>query len=230
MALIIKNTTGSSILHTASGLSFPQNSSTEVSSSDQVKLLDQQMLDLIVAGSLLVNDGTADITDHASAWNAVQGLFAKVEISKQTESKPFAEPTHRTKRHAVASAVTCAPDSYENVDFQLTEERYVSGGVLVAKNWEFGDWITAEIHDKDAVIPEAYRAATCEAWPTVASYIIREYVEPHSIAGYGRAFIDTRPLAAKVTAGLYLRVVYNAAATGSSRLVIVNYHLSKKLT
>jgi hypothetical protein len=229
MALIIKNTTGSAVLHINSGLSFPANSSTSVDAADQLKLLDQQSMDLIVAGTFLINDGTTDISDHAAAWNALAGLFAKVEISKQVEPKPFAEPTHRTKRNAVSAPVTCAINASTNLDFQLTEERYVSGGVLVAQNWEFGDYITAEIHDKDGVIPEAYRAATCEAWPTVASYITKEFVEPHAVSGYGRAFIDTRPLAAKVTAGLYLRVVYTTLNSGSARQVIVNYHLAKKL-
>ena len=80
---------------------------------------------------------------------------------KVDELQPFAEPTYRTKRNATGSIVSCPINQSTVIDFQMTEERYVSGGTLIAKNVEFGDYICAEVYDKDSVIPEAYRAALC---------------------------------------------------------------------
>ena len=139
------------------------------------------------------------------------------------ELEPFAKPTFRTKRNATTSIVSCALNTSTVIDFDLTEERYVAGGMLLIENYEFGDYVTAEVNDKNGVIPEAYRAALCEAHPTVAKYIEKEWVSGanHSIS--------TMPLNAKITAGLCLRVTYHATNSGSARNVLINYDLTKKL-
>jgi hypothetical protein len=141
---------------------------------------------------------------------------------------PFAQPTYRTKRNATSSLITIAANSHEHVDFRLTAERYVSGGCIIVDGAEFGDYAEAEVVDADSVIPEAYRAALCENWPTVAKYIEKEWIEVNK-GGITRHKIDTYPLNAKITAGLYLRVTYYTTSTGSSRSVGVNYYLTKKL-
>ena len=73
MAKIIKNTTGSSILHTNSGINFPANSSTELGTQDISRVLDSQTLSLISSGSFVYNDGSSDVTDPAKAWSYLTG-------------------------------------------------------------------------------------------------------------------------------------------------------------
>jgi len=142
------------------------------------------------------------------------------------ESQPFAAPTHRTKRDA-SEWVDCDANATTIIDYQLTEERYVSGGEIIYKDAKKGDYITAEVHDADYVIPEAYRAALCEDHPIVAKYIIKKQLKPCS--GYDSFEINTYPLNARITAGLYLRVSYVASSESGTREVAVNYMLTKKL-
>jgi hypothetical protein len=158
----------------------------------------------------------------------------EVSVVQTIEAMPFATPSYRTKRNATTSTVTIAPNGNQDVQFHLTSERYVSGGDLIIENAEFGDYITAEVEDIDGLIPVPYRAATCEAWPVISSYIEKEFVKIN-VAGSVQAgavtihSIDTYPLNAKITAGLYLCIHYYAVNKGLDRKIAVNYHLTKKL-
>jgi hypothetical protein len=157
-----------------------------------------------------------------------------VNIVSAPEPEPFAIPSYRTKRNATASIVTIEPSNTQTIDFKLTAERYVSGGCLVIENAEFGDYCTAEVIDIDGVIPEIYRSTMCENYPTVAMYIEKEFIKvktPGTVTAGSitQHEIDTYPLHAKITPGLYLRVTYTAVNSGLNRRAVVNYHLTKKL-
>jgi hypothetical protein len=175
-------------------------------------------------GALIGNDGTVDFT----AAIAVKYLLGSaVEVTKLSEAEPFAKPTYRTKLNATADIVTIAPNTTGEINFQLLSERYVTGGSLVVKNAVIGDFITAEVKDLDGVIPEIYRPALCEAHPIVSAYIEKHWVEVQG--EYSNMKINTYPLNAKITPGLYLCVSYHAVNSGSNRELGVNYHLTKKL-
>lgn len=146
-----------------------------------------------------------------------------------TDTPPFARPDFRTKMSASASIAECAINSSTNMDFQIAEERYISGGSCSIKNAKFGDYITAEVYDKDSVIPEAYRENLCEDWPCVAKYIEKRWVLVDDDTKNINIFFDTYPLNAKISAGLYLRITYNAINEGSTREVVINYNLTKQL-
>jgi len=150
-----------------------------------------------------------------------------VVITEVVEAKPFAEPTHRTRRNAIPALVTCAKDSATNVDFTLPEELYATGGSIIIKNSEMGDWIEAEIVDTLGIIPEPYRAALCEDYPIVANYVLKHYIAATDIIV--KEEIETYPLNAKISQGLALRIIYHAVDSGIDRVVAVNYHLSRKL-
>ena len=141
---------------------------------------------------------------------------------------PFAEPTYRTKRNATQSIVSIEPDNYQNIDFLMTAERYVAGGLIIIENAVFGDYLTAEVIDIDGVIPSLYRAALCENWPTVALYVEKAWILASGDI-MTKMEMDTYPLNAKISAGLYLRITYHAINSGSTRRVAVNYYLTKKL-
>lgn len=162
--------------------------------------------------------------NYKSGANQTPVTYTETTI---TETPPFATPSYRTKHDATPSITSVTANDHVHIDFQLTAERYVSGGCLVVKNAQFGDYVTAEVYDKDSVIPEAYRAALCESWPVVALYTIKEWVRYQG--DYTVHEIDTTPLNAKITAGLYLRVTYYAVDAGSTREILINYNLTKKL-
>jgi hypothetical protein len=155
-----------------------------------------------------------------------------IEVGKLPPQQPYAEPTYRTKHAKRDDAVTVANGSSADIDYVMPVERYASGGTIVIKNPQFGDWIEASIQDPNGTIPEPYRVAICENWPLVAQYIEGQYIEvTNSLSIYTKQGIDTRPLVAKINPGLVLRVTYHAAdiADAPDRQVLVNYFLSKKL-
>ena len=184
---------------------------------------DSKVMADISSLKLLVHDGTSYITDAAKAVaHFLDSAVAQVSVISQT---PFAEPSFRTKRDKTPSIVTVSPGATEIIDFMLTQERYVTGGSMAIEGSEMGDYVSAEIYDKDSIIPSPYRDALCESWPCVAKYINGQWV-PKSVT---HMEINTYPLSAKVSAGLYLRVTYTASQAGSSRKVGVTYFLNKKL-
>jgi hypothetical protein len=174
-----------------------------------------------------VNEDTLDSIVNAHTGEPLPSTCPQVEVTSLPEPQPFAVPTYRTKRNCT-EIVTIAAGEAENIEHLLIEERYVTGGTLIVEGATFGDYVTASIIDKDGVIPEAYRAAICEDWPTVATYIEKTFVEVED-GTTTRHRIDTYPLNAKITQGLYLRLTYNATSDGVARKAAVNYYLSKKL-
>lgn len=147
-----------------------------------------------------------------------------VEVSIK-ETPPFAKPDFRTKRNATAGWVNCEPGTTSNIDHVLQEDLYVCGGELIVDNAKKGDFVSAEVFDYFSGIPQEYRSTLCENWPTVAKYIIKQWVQP----GTSTIVINTYPLNARVTAGLSLRVTYNTSQESGTRSVAVNYYLAKKL-
>jgi hypothetical protein len=143
--------------------------------------------------------------------------------------RPFADPLFRTKVNACEQIASISPGESSSVDFRMPEELYLYGGNIIIVNPQLGDFIQCSIYDKDSVIPEAYRSAICENWPTVALYIVKQFVEVPAEGTSVKDGLDTRPLIAKITAGLYLRLNYTATQSGIARQVAVNYNLLKKL-
>lgn len=166
--------------------------------------------------------------------NAEQVLFETTYKSKcnqkvgQGDFSPYAIPIFRTKRNAIDSVKTCPPNTTTAINFQLPSELHAHGGCLIIKNAELGDYVYAEVKDVDGIIPSPYRTALCESWPVVAQYIPKEFIEI-SNGAYTVQKIDTSPLIAKITAGLYLTISYVAVNAGTDRLVAINYYLDKKL-
>jgi hypothetical protein len=176
----------------------------------------------------LVKNGEADVLDFETNYKAL----ANQKVGGG-DLFPFAIPTHRTKRNAVTGpeitgATKCLKNASTEIKMKLTQELFASGGCLIIKNADFGDYVTAEVEDHDSIIPAAYRPALCEAWPLVSSYIEKEYIEYKGDL-YTIHKLDTKPLAAKISSNLYLCLHYFAINTGIDREVLVNYSLSKKL-
>jgi hypothetical protein len=149
-------------------------------------------------------------------------------VVSQPDPTPFAQPTYRTKRNATDSVLEVEPNSDGEVQFKLLQERYVSGGCLLVYNAQPGDYVVAEVEDVDGIIPAPYRAALCENHPVVATYIEKEWVHANP-DGLTTHEINTHPLNAKITAGLYLCLHYYAANSGQTRQIYINYYLTKKL-
>jgi len=172
--------------------------------------------------------------DFEAGLSTYKNISQGADLKSAPEVLPFAQPTYRTKRDAIADLISVAKNTTGDIDFLLTAERYVQGGTLIVENAEIGDYITAMVEDIDGVIPAPYRAALCEAWPIVAQYVMKEFIEvgvPGSVTAgtVTKHHIESYPLNAKIPAGLYLCIEYHAVDSGLTRRVAVNYHLTKKL-
>ena len=177
-----------------------------------------------------LSNGLASVSVNGAvlAWNnALTYLAQKIADVYVKATPPFAQPDYRTKRDATTGWISCASNDTQEIDFQLSEERYVTGGEIIFSGTKKGDYITAEVADPGNLIPEAYRSALCESHPTVARYIVKKWIKPTD--GFDSFTIDTYPLNAKISAGLVLRVTFHASAAEGTRELAVNYHLTKKL-
>jgi hypothetical protein len=204
---------------------------TKISTKSLLKYVERDEYYLLEYGefdSSIMKDGSqaTDITDFETNYKS-SANGSPIPSTSVQEQPPFAQPTYRTKLNATANILTIAPNSDADIQFLLTQERYVTGGSIVVKNAEIGDYIVAEVEDVDGVIPTPYRAALCENWPVVATYIEKQWIEVQG--EYSIMKINTYPLNAKISAGLYLCLHYYAVNAGASREVAVNYHLTKKL-
>jgi len=189
--------------------------------------------DQLTVGFLADQPDWSHVDSVVSAHTGIalpSNLTQAVSIASLPESEPFARPAYRTKRNATAALVTVTVNTSNTIDFLMTAERFVTGGALIVKNAELGDYITASVFDgyNGGVIPEAYRAALCEAWPVVGLYIEKEWIKKED-GVYSSHEINAYPLNAKISAGLLLRVTYFATAEGLDRVVALNYNLTKKL-
>lgn len=176
------------------------------------------------AEEIILND---IVTAHVNI-PLVENEVKNVIVNSLPDPQPFATPSYRTKRNATASLVSVVPSNMSVIDFIMPFERYVTGGAIIIKNAEIGDYITASVFDGASIVPEAYRAALCENWPVIAEYIEKEWIKIGN-GSYTFHEINTYPLNAKITQGLYLRVNYHACAEGMNRIVACNYNLTKKL-
>lgn len=162
---------------------------------------------------------------EAHIFQVDPSVVTQVSVVSQPEQQPFAAPTFRTKWDATPDTVTMEANSTQTIDYILPEERYVHGGEILYSGSKLGDWVSASIVDSQGLIPEPYRAALAEDYPTIATYITRHYIPE----GVGFQNIQTYPLNAKVTQGLVLRVTIRTCAKSGTREFGINYYLTKKL-
>lgn len=185
-------------------------SQAEIVFKDSLSPLQVETLDSIVAS-------------HVFTLDEIPPL--EVSVVSQPGLEPFAVPTFRTKWDATPNTIVMSESSTETIDYRLPEELYVHGGEILFTGAKIGDFLTASIVDKDGLIPTPYRADLAENYPVIASYIKRHYIPD----GNGFQTIQTYPLNAKVTLGLYLRVTVVTCSKPGEREFAMNYYLTKKL-
>lgn len=119
--------------------------------------------------------------------------------------QPFSQSTSKLDADAT-DLQTVEPNTVAFSDKLVSSNRRTHGGEIIYQGWQFGDWIDIQI-----VHPVAG--------------VVNQYVKKIILCGSGFHTLDTRPLAAFIPAGLYIRVNYHAVATGSTRSFFVNFHL-----
>lgn len=104
-----------------------------------------------------------------------------------------------------------------NIDFKLTDDCFITGGVLITNGSTFGDKATFQVVDKDNVL--GYGANT----------ILGQYCTDWYMCADRQLQLDENiPYPAKIFANLYLRIIYTSIGTTDIELAI-NYKLHKVL-
>jgi len=222
--VIVKNNTSNNGVWVGQSISANQSYTILESEIENWRNDDTVVAD-ITLGILVANNGSEDLTPSDGIRLLLRSI---VEVSSLPEAMPFAKNLYRLKLNASGSVTTVAPNASGESLLKMDEERFVSGGTLVVKNAEFGDYISAEIADVDGIIPLELRASLCENWPTAVKYIEKQIVEL-SGGTYSVHKIIASPLNGQIAAGLYLKINYFATISGSTREFYINYNLTKRI-
>jgi hypothetical protein len=102
----------------------------------------------------------------------------------------------------------------KDIDFLVSEERFINGGMLYAENGKPQDYFSAKVVDKDNIL--GYGAGV-----VVSTWIKKFYLHPDS----GMILI-TREVG-QIPPGLYLRISYTSTGSVNDVFLSINYHLHK---
>jgi hypothetical protein len=104
-----------------------------------------------------------------------------------------------------------------NVDLKLTDDCFLTGGILRTLNSTFGDYTAFQVVDVDNML--GYGAGTVLGQYTTCWYMRSDAQEQVN---------ENTPYPAKVLAGLYLRVIYVSIGTTDVTITVM-YRLHKAL-
>jgi hypothetical protein len=134
---------------------------------------------------------------------------------KLTQINQFASDLVHANNQGVSGNATAGVVS--SIDLKLTDDHFVTGGVLRTLNSAFGDSVTFQVVDVDNVI--GYGAGT-----VLGQYATSVYMRSDS----QEQINENIPYPAKIPAGLYLRIVYTSVGT-TDVTVTMMYRLHKIL-
>lgn len=98
-----------------------------------------------------------------------------------------------------------------NIDWKFPEDRWISGGILIAKGTHWGDKIALQIIDKDNILGYG------------ANFVLDEYVSDFYLISDSEFQIQIEsPYIALVYGNLYLRVAYTNSSTTDAVEVAMN--------
>jgi hypothetical protein len=176
-----------------------------------------QVLTDIASGDLIVNNGTADITDMATAINFLKNIAAiDPDGLPLVTLSAFSNANNFRFRGASFAGVGTA-ETVTDIDFLLAECRWINGGCLILKNHVFGDSITFQIVDKDNIF--GYGANT------VLDEFIKDFYLDDEKHAQAPIMLD---YPARLPVGVYMRLKYTSI--GATNVdVKCNLFLHKKI-
>lgn len=111
---------------------------------------------------------------------------------------------------------TATANTTTNIDYKLLDDCLITGITLLVSSATFGDKATLQVVDVDNVL--GYGAGTVLKQPGTNWYMASDVQTQLSASSL---------YPAKITAGLYLRVIYTSTALLTGPTVCINYHLHK---
>jgi hypothetical protein len=178
---------------------------------------DSKVLTDLGSGDGKMNNGTSDYTDAALAIN-----FLKDTAPLDSDGIPlvrtraFANPDNMKFRGTGISA-TCTKNTTTNVDYKLTENRYLNGIQIIVKDHVIGDKVQLKVIDIDNIL--GYGANT------VLDQFGKDWFMVEDQQNQG---IIQLAYAALVLLNLYIRVEYVSVGTVTDVTFKANLFLHKK--
>lgn len=171
----------------------------------------------ISSGNLIINNGTVDITDVASAINCLKQI-----LPQDTDGLPLVtlsafSNANNFRFRGASFTGTAVASSTSDIDFKITECRWINGGCLILRNHAFGDSITFQIVDVDNIL--GYGANT------VVDEFIKDFYLDDEKHGQDSIMLD---YPARIPINLYMRLKYTSV--GNTNVdVKCNLFLHKKI-
>lgn len=181
---------------------------------------------------VLLKDGSADVIDFETNFKpASNKSFSDSEGLPLTRSRAFANADgFRFRGKGIGGTATAGTST--NIDYKITEERYINGVDLIVKNHVTGDKLKFQVIDKDYVYAGVLYPATYGgiAWPVAAptGVLLDEFGTDWYLSE------DTQkqgsillPYPARILPNLYIRLVYTSIGNTNVDLY-ANLFLHKK--
>jgi hypothetical protein len=179
---------------------------------------DPKVLTDLGSGDGIMNDGTNDIAGSANAINFLKDVDTNprdADGAQLVRVRAFSNPDNlKFRGTGIESTATLGVTS--NIDYKLTENRYLNGLQIILKDHFVGDNLDLQVIDKDNIL--GYGANT-----VLDQFGTSWFVAPDV---YSQGLI-TLPYAALVAKDLYIRLKYNSKGTTDVK-VFVNLFLHKK--
>lgn len=134
---------------------------------------------------------------------------------KLTQTSQFA--SDNVNSNDQGTIVTATAGTTTNIDLKLTDDNFITGGVLRTEQATFGDSATFQVIDIDNVL--GYGAGV-----VLGQYVTNWYMRSDE----QEQINETIPYPAKIYAGLYLRVKYTSIGTSDTQVAVM-YRLHKIL-
>lgn len=179
---------------------------------------DNDFLAAVGIGIAKIYDGISDLTTISQVENLLRSEFPRdTDGSPLIRQMPFASACgFRFRGKGIKGTATAGQTS--NIDYKITDERYINGVHLFLENHTIDDTVNFEIVDVDNIL--GYGAGVVldrfsESW-----IVCSEQSDQHMVI---------IPYPARIIAGLYIRIAY--ASAGSTDVIVrCNFFLHKKTT
>ena len=215
MSKVIRNV--DTVLHTYAGQSIAAGASYTIQATEEGAWANSStLLSDIGSGKAIVNNGTADITDVALAINHLKDIgILDTDGYPVYRARAF-NATDGFNFRGKGISGTATAGTTTDIDYKLTEERYINGCQLILNSHALGDTVTFQVVDKDNVLGYG------------AGVVLQEFGTTWQVSEDERnqgVFKVEYP--AKILANLYVRIKYTSQGLTNVN-VACNLFLHKK--
>ena len=147
---------------------------------------------------------------------AAESRITDTDGTKLIRTKPLANTDNLLFR-ATGFTGTATKNTTSNIDYQIPEQRFITGAAFMCKNHVWGDKACLQVVDVDNLLGFG------------AGLVLNEFVKDwYMIEDQQSQGLVQTPYPAKLIQGLYLRIAYSSVGTESDVQCAFNWFFHKK--